>query len=511
MSPCLFDCYSDWAVALLKQGWQVHVLLCSVTGCENQEHVAAGLLRDRGVACTCLGEATVPASVALSGPCQPIAHQVGERVRYVLTQLHSSQRFAAIEFADWGALGFRSVQAKKFGLAFADVPLLVTVHAPSEWRRQQQQCWPTADDMALEYSEKYAFEQADFQLLSRSAFAEVIQSLGWKSSADRLRVLNESMRADTASLYEGLLAASPDSLQPDAHSPLVTVSIAHYNLGSYLEAALQSLAEQTYPCLEIIVIDDGSTDPHSRQVLHELSMRFPNVRFLSHSNCGIGATRNRGLQLARGKYFLPMDADNLAHPDMLHHLVAALERNPDVAAVSCYFLAFHEDTQLTSGNFDYAYRPTGGPHMLASLRNVYGDGNALFRTNVLRGIGGFATDRDTSWEDWEVFIKLVQAGYVVDVVPEYLFYYRHRESGFSRTTNGYRNHQRILRRFVEWDNLTPSDRHLLWNTLAGFHRRLEHLENENQALHRRLQARRHRLADWLHRGLSKVRSLLAGF
>src|SRR5262249_53400039 len=160
--------------------------------------------------------------------------------------------------------------------------------------------------------------------------------------------------------------------------------------------------------LEVIVIDDGSTDSPSRQAFEEMRSRYPRFRFLRQENAGIGATRNRGLQEARGEYFIPMDADNVARPDMVERFVSAIRRNPDLAAMTCYFLAFRRWEDLLREDFAYAYRPTGGPFVLASVRNVYGDANAIFRTDALRSVGGNETDRDSSWEDWEAFIKLVR-------------------------------------------------------------------------------------------------------
>jgi glycosyltransferase involved in cell wall biosynthesis len=259
---------------------------------------------------------------------------------------------------------------------------------------------------------------------------------------------------------------------------LVTVSVAHYNLGRYLPDTLASLAAQTYPNLEVLVIDDGSTDAGSVAVVAEMRRRYPRFRFLTQANAGIGASRNRGLREARGDYFLPVDADNVARPDMVERFVAGMRSHPDASALTCYFLAFREDEDLARGAYCYAYRPTGGPHVLASLRNVYGDANAIFRTDHFRAAGGYETDRGTSNEDWEAFVKLVNAGYRIDVLPEHLFYYRHLDGGFSRVTNRYRNHRRVLRQFFQAERLPAAERVALWTALVGCQQRLEQLEQE---------------------------------
>jgi GT2 family glycosyltransferase len=251
-----------------------------------------------------------------------------------------------------------------------------------------------------------------------------------------------------AEQYRALLHCQPAAPARDARktdNPLVTVAIAYYNLGAHLPATLASLAAQTYPNLEVLVINDGSTDPHSVEVFAQQQALYPQFRFLTQDNAGIGATRNRGLREARGEYFIPMDADNIARPHMIERFVSAMRRNPDLAALTCFCLAFTDDADLQNQEYEYAYRPTCGPHILASIKNVYGDANAILRTDIFRSVGGYETDRDCSWEDLEAFVKLVNAGHRIDTLPEYLFYYRHLETGFSRVTDTYLNQRRVLR------------------------------------------------------------------
>jgi glycosyltransferase involved in cell wall biosynthesis len=394
-----------------------------------------------------------------ASPCTDLS----EAVRHVLERLHREDPVDLVEFPCLGGLGFRSIQAKQAGLAFGDVRLAVRLDRCSAGVREQEQRWAVgAEDLELDFCERYAFENADIQQAPDEAMRRYAAGLGW-----RVRDSGEAGGPETENGTNGL--------------PPVTVSIAHYNLGRYLPETLASLAAQTYPNLEVLVIDDGSTDAGSVAVFRDMQAKYPRFRFLAQANAGIGATRNRGLREARGDYFIPMDADNVARPDMVERFVAAMRRNPDVSTLTCYFLAFRESRDLAAGDYHYAYRPTGGPHVLASLRNVYGDANAIFRTDHFRAAGGYETDRDTSNEDWEAFVKLVNAGYRIDVLPEHLFYYRHLDSGFSRVTNRYRNHRRVLRQFFQAERLPLAERVALWTALAGCQQRLELLEQEDRA------------------------------
>jgi glycosyltransferase involved in cell wall biosynthesis len=487
--------YQRVAETLARASWKVHALICSAASDASSEAATGQRLQIPGVEVTLLSRMEFSPTVTLPGPQQTVRLMTADRVRYALARLHLEQPFSVVEFADRGALGFRCIQARRFTSDLAGAKLVVTLHGPTCLLRQQQGQWVrSTDDLTDDFCERHAVVYADDRFTVNAAIPQALVQLGW-DPFDEVPLLSDIPRQ-----YEAVLSAPP--VAPLHRQPLVTVGVAHYNLGEYLPETLASLAAQSYPHLQVLVIDDGSTDPHAQNVFQTMRTQYPAFDFPSQTNAGIGATRNLALQLARGDYFLPMDADNIAQPDMIARLVAGLERNPDVAALSCYFLAFADSRE----SLLYCYRPTGGPLCLSALRNVHGDGNALFRTAALRAVAGFETDRDTSFEDWEVFVKLINAGFRVDVLPDSLFYYRRRDAGFSRATSAYRNHQRVLRQFVNRDQLPRQERLLLWNSLAGFQQRLEALEDENRALRRRLASRRYRVADWLHAGLRKVRS-----
>ncbi len=389
-----------------------------------------------------------------------------ECVRHAVETLHREHRFELIVFTGRAGVGFRSLQAKHAGLAFTDVPLAVYLDANSQHDREANLRWPSCfTDVETDYLERFAFENADVQYVPDELLAAFVKRNHWNARADAARSF------DPPPKYRRL----PTWAVPDNHdTPLVTVAIAHYNLGRYLPDTLATLAAQTYPRIEVIVIDDGSTDAASVEAFEAMRAKYPAWQFHRQANAGIGATRNRCLELATGEFFIPVDADNLAKPDMIATFVTAMQRNPDLAAMTCYFLAFDVDApNLTPEHFLYAHRPVGGPHALAGIRNVYGDANAIFRTAALRAVGGYETDRGTSCEDWEAFVKLVHAGHRLGVVPDHLFYYRHRAGGFSRSTNWFANHQRVLRQFAHAGTLPPAESLALWAALLGFHQELE--------------------------------------
>ncbi|HEX9287644.1 MAG TPA: glycosyltransferase family A protein, partial [Thermoanaerobaculia bacterium] len=105
--------------------------------------------------------------------------------------------------------------------------------------------------------------------------------------------------------------------------PTVTVVIPCYNLGAYVSEAVQSVLDQTYSDFEILLIDDGSTDPVTRHLF--ASYRRPRTRILRTENQGLARTRNLGIREAAGRYVSFLDADNLLEPAFLERTVPLLE------------------------------------------------------------------------------------------------------------------------------------------------------------------------------------------
>jgi glycosyltransferase involved in cell wall biosynthesis len=683
----------NWLLAhlLAGRGWYVHVLYCGAVKSPKETRAVADRLGRAGIGWSHLDDFEPPEPLQVLGITDILHTELSDRVRYALAELHAKHRFDLAEFGEWGALGFRAVQARRAGVAFTDLPLAVRLHSSSQWMREGNRQWLAhRAELEVDYCERYAFEHADVQLSPSAYMFDYARSIGWNVRPDarvvaypypgpqfvpaagtaagppelvffgrletrkglevflkavqdldpevpltflgrvnrladgrpatalireelrgrryrlitgynreqalaylaggnrlaviaslmdnspftviecatnqipflasavggvpelvrdpevRARLLFEPTARDLLRCLRGYLTAEPAALAGlrgrlqadmdvpannravgDAYEeivagpvrggregpapvarepgdePLVSVAIAYHNLGTFLPETLASLAAQTYRNLEVIVIDDGSTDAFAQEVFEEMRLQYPHFRFLTQANAGIGATRNRGLFEARGEFFIPMDADNVARPEMVATLVRAIRRNPDLSAMTCYCLAFKDAEDIGAGDFTYAYRPAGGPHVLASIKNVYGDANAIFRTDAFRAVGGYETDRDCSWEDLEAFVKLVNAGHKIDTVPEYLFYYRHLETGFSRVTDGYLNQRRVLRQYFRADRLPTAEGIALWTALVS-------LQKHNDALLLRMSSLRYRVADNVHALFARVPAVKTG-
>ena len=128
--------------------------------------------------------------------------------------------------------------------------------------------------------------------------------------------------------------------------PLVSISIDLRHTGAGLQDTLTSVAAETYPRLEVLLIDRCGTNGDSAEHLEAIRSRYPRSRLLQQTGGDNGATRHRGLWEARGVYFIPLEAGTLACPEMVEKFVAAMRRSPRLSALACYVLVLRQGHDL---------------------------------------------------------------------------------------------------------------------------------------------------------------------
>ena len=169
---------------------------------------------------------------------------------------------------------------------------------------------------------------------------------------------------------------------PEAGAPLISVVVPAYNAAAFLEEALSSVAAQRYEPIEVIVVDDGSTDGTS-----EAARSFqPPVRLIAQPHAGPGAARNAGVAAARGEYLAFLDADDLWTPSSLALRLNALEQR----AADLVYGQVIEFRAAAGG------RVVENPPATALLA-----GTALLRASAFHRVGWFRTDlRLGEFIDW---------------------------------------------------------------------------------------------------------------
>ncbi len=204
------------------------------------------------------------------------------------------------------------------------------------------------------------------------------------------------------------VSAGADSCQTSCAT--VSVIVPLYNKGKYVERAISSILCQTFPVLEIIVVDDGSTDAGPESVL-----RFsdPRIRLMKQENKGPGAARNAGLKIVRGKYVAFLDADDEWLPGFLEKGISLLEdKTADVTVIWTGYLLFSE---MERGNHCeqelggiYEIRPDTDISLVNCIMSRIWTCSAIMRTRVANKWGGFfAQYKCLLGEDKHLFMKLL--------------------------------------------------------------------------------------------------------
>ncbi|MHC1698303.1 MAG: glycosyltransferase [Geobacteraceae bacterium] len=202
--------------------------------------------------------------------------------------------------------------------------------------------------------------------------------------------------------------------------PQVSIIIPCYNYGQYLKEAVQSVISQTFQDFEIIIINDGSTD-NTVEVAEQIISTHPHIRinFINQLNSGQPAiSRNKGISEARGKYILPLDADDKISPTMIEKMVNILDSKQSVDIVYCDTIRF--------GDVDNSYQTEDWNIKRLASVNIM-NYCALYRRKVWDCVGGYRLD--CGYEDWEFWISAAEKGFIGFRIPEYLFYYRIKSSG----------------------------------------------------------------------------------
>ncbi len=266
----------------------------------------------------------------------------------------------------------------------------------------------------------------------------------------RPRYRPEELTSSWLQLHETELTERPVTEVIKAY-PLVSICIPHYNRPLFLAQALASVEQQGYTNLEVLVVDDGSTNPDALAFLSELErrpFRFP-LRVLRQQNAYVGAARNLAGAFARGDYLAFLDDDNVMKPDAIESMVAAIALYPETI-LTCVVDKFIGNDAPTSATIPLSsFVPLGSSIAVAPFLNAYGDIFALIPRQTFLDLGGFTEDPGITHEDWEFFTRAALAGHPVQPLPKALLWYRYSDESMSSATKRFKNFERSARPFKQ--------------------------------------------------------------
>jgi glycosyltransferase involved in cell wall biosynthesis len=206
----------------------------------------------------------------------------------------------------------------------------------------------------------------------------------------------------------------------------VSIVIPVYNQGHFLQETLQSIEEaRTAELREVIIVDDGSTDPETLNVLH--SMEESPYTLIRQPNRGLGAARNAGIRVAQGEFILPVDSDNRIRRPYLAEGPVLLHRDQSVG--------------IAYGDAEYFGERTGRWRVpqfdLVRLVDAnFIDACALFRKRVWEDVGGYDEHMPhMGWEDWDFWLRAAVRGWRFVHLQEVTFDYRVRAGSMLTEVN----------------------------------------------------------------------------
>jgi glycosyltransferase involved in cell wall biosynthesis len=246
----------------------------------------------------------------------------------------------------------------------------------------------------------------------------------------------EQIRSDYADLACTKRAVARAGARENA--PLVSAIVPYFQMERFIEDAVSSLFEQTHRDLEVFVVNDGSFRERD-WILGKLATRYP-ITVVTQPNSGLGAARNFGISQSRGRYVLPLDADNMLEPTFIERAVEILEQEPEAAYVTSWLLYIEEDGAPYQTD-DSGFHPIGNAGPMVDHVNIAGDGTSVYRKSIFDRGFSFSVDL-TSYEDWFLYRQLRRAGLYGRVIPERLIRYRVRSDSMLREV-GQRHEERL--------------------------------------------------------------------
>jgi len=227
--------------------------------------------------------------------------------------------------------------------------------------------------------------------------------------------------------------------------PLISVIIPTYNCASYIPDAIDSALCQTYKNIEIIVVDDGSTD-NTAAVLKKYGKK---ITVHSQENRGLSAARNTGFKISKGQFICFLDSDDILLPEKFSLQMEAFEKNPDVDVFISGYIDVDEDgvKEILSGKkrwnrdgLEKMLKHEVFPPHAALIKRTALEKSKLFPENIITG---------ESQEDWELWLDMALDGAVFSSVDEITCKYRRRKGSISANPLKHLDGARRVVRFLK--------------------------------------------------------------
>ncbi|MBI9086569.1 MAG: tetratricopeptide repeat protein [Desulfobacterales bacterium] len=300
-----------------------------------------------------------------------------------------------------------------------------------------------SDEELVDKVRYYLAHEAEREAIARNAYDRTLAEHTWQHRLnlifDRMGVERKEAPSASASKATAPANSAAAPVEASVQFPWVSVIIPCYDHAHYLAEAVASVAAQTYPNLDVVIVNDGSPDDTSA-VARTLMARYADlpITLVEQANAGLAAARNAGVAASKGTYWLPLDADDRIAPTFVEKCVRTLESLP--AAGFAYTDIHH------FGDLDTVFRLPAFDAETMVHRNNIGCVCSLVRRSVWEAVGGYDPCMRQGYEDWDFWVGCIEKGWTGVHIADPLFFYR--KHGDSMLTDARKKHDLLFARIV---------------------------------------------------------------
>lgn len=212
----------------------------------------------------------------------------------------------------------------------------------------------------------------------------------------------------------------------------VSVVLAAFNAAKYLEEAIASILNQTFRDLELILIDDGSTDS-TLFIMEKYARRDKRIRYYSQENSGPASARNTGIAMATGKWIAILDADDVALPNRLRQQLRYIETNPDILLLGSDCIEVDSaGNHIKEHNYPRKHSPL--VRRMEREKSTPPHSSYIYHASSVRQLGGFNA-RFIRSQDIDLWLRLTEVGEIA-CLPQPLVLIRKHSEGISHSDSG---------------------------------------------------------------------------
>lgn len=297
------------------------------------------------------------------------------------------------------------------------------------------------------------------------------QCLTFDSTLEEFEKNNQSQQYSlTESINAALNVQHQKTATNFAASASVTVCVVHHERPDFLARTLRSLSSQNYDNFDVVVVDDGSSSTEAIEAFDNMKWQYETRgwRFKKTRNSWLGHARNYAASFSNSDYLIFMDDDNIATSFMVSKYVNAIQYAKQ-DALTCFAGTFSEygcglyEDDIPPVDCDFL--PLGDAAALACYTNMIGDANCIVKRSSFNAVNGFWQHYMIGYEDHEFYMRLLDKGYEIKVLPERLFYYR-------KSTDG------MLANSRDRENYSASVKLIFSNVGDSFYKMMSHAEKQ---------------------------------